>query len=83
MANAPATRCGCAGGWAGAEREGELSVDPVGDAAPNRPALLVLLRVADECPARLEAAEVSPVEERVLALAASGATTAAWARPWG
>ncbi|WP_217195894.1 helix-turn-helix transcriptional regulator [Streptomyces buecherae] len=70
-------------GGDGAEREGELSIDPVGDAAPNRPALLVLLRVGDECPARPEGAEVSPVEERVLALAASGATTAAMGKALG
>ncbi|MFH8403981.1 helix-turn-helix transcriptional regulator [Streptomyces sp. NPDC018019] len=66
-------------GTDGAEREGELTVDPVGDPSVAPPALLALLRVHETpppapAPAR-EAA--SPVETRILALAASGATTAA------
>ncbi|MFE6774861.1 PAS domain-containing protein [Streptomyces sp. NPDC057702] len=70
-------------GGDGAEREGELSIDPVGDATAERPALLVLLRIGDQAPARPEWVEVSPVEERVLALAASGATTAAMGKALG
>jgi len=58
----------------GSEREGELTIDPVGDPSVNPPALLALLRVADPAPA--PRAPASPVEARILALAAGGATTA-------
>ncbi|MEN2423436.1 PAS domain-containing protein [Streptomyces rimosus] len=66
-------------GGNGAEREGELTVDPVGDPSETPPALLALLRVHEEpppAPARDREA-ASPVETHILALAASGATTAA------
>ncbi|MFF3274171.1 PAS domain-containing protein [Streptomyces chrestomyceticus] len=62
----------------GTEREGELTVDPVGDPSEGLPALLALLRVHEDTPPApapgREAA--SPVETRILALAAAGATTA-------
>ncbi|MFV8131187.1 PAS domain-containing protein [Streptomyces syringium] len=64
----------------GAEREGELLVDPVGEPSPTYPMLLVVLRVRAAGPPPPVAppeAEVSEVEARILALAASGATTAA------
>ncbi|MEU2790450.1 PAS domain-containing protein [Streptomyces sp. NPDC007100] len=65
-------------GAVGAEREGELTVDPVGDPSEHLPALLALLRVHDDPPAPAPArAAANPVETRILALAASGATTAA------
>ncbi|MFI5520216.1 PAS domain-containing protein [Streptomyces platensis] len=60
----------------GSEREGELTIDPVGDPAVHPPALLALLRVADPAPAPAPRASASPVEARILALAAGGATTA-------
>ncbi|MCF3148337.1 PAS domain-containing protein [Streptomyces platensis] len=59
----------------GSEREGELTIDPVGDPSVHPPALLALLRVADPAPAPASRA-ASPVEARILALAAGGATTA-------
>ncbi|MFG3116399.1 PAS domain-containing protein [Streptomyces sp. NPDC048197] len=61
----------------GAEREGELTVDPVGDASVQPPALLALLRVTESAPPPRPRATASPVETRILALAAGGATTAA------
>ncbi|MFI9201486.1 PAS domain-containing protein [Streptomyces sp. NPDC053048] len=64
-------------GTRGAEREGELLVDPVGDASLAYPMLLAVLRVRAEVPAAGPVAEVSEVEGRILALAATGATTAA------
>ncbi|MFH8590878.1 helix-turn-helix transcriptional regulator [Streptomyces rimosus] len=66
-------------GTDGAEREGELTVDPVGDPSVSPPALLALLSVHDDTPPAAAAARdaASPVETRILALAASGATTAA------
>lgn len=76
-------RVGWRMGGDGAEREGEMSIDPVGDATSSRPALLVLLRVGAQAPAPSQRAEVSPVEGRVLALAASGATTAAMGKALG
>ncbi|MFH9419444.1 helix-turn-helix transcriptional regulator [Streptomyces sp. NPDC017529] len=65
-------------GTDGTEREGELTVDPVGDPSEYPPALLALLRVHDDAPpaAAPARAAASPVETRILALAASGATTA-------
>ncbi|BCK67040.1 hypothetical protein Srufu_009930 [Streptomyces libani subsp. rufus] len=60
----------------GSEREGELTVDPVGDPSVHPPVLLALLRVADPAPAPAPRAPASPVEARILALAAGGATTA-------
>ncbi|MBF6051410.1 PAS domain-containing protein [Streptomyces eurocidicus] len=66
-------------GTDGVEREGELLVDPVGDAFPASPMLLAVLRVRSETvPRQAEpTAEVSVVEGHILALAAAGATTAA------
>ncbi|MEU8682564.1 PAS domain-containing protein [Streptomyces sp. NPDC048611] len=60
----------------GSEREGELTIDPVGDPSVHPPALLALLRVAEAGPPVPRGA-ASPVEARILALAAGGATTAA------
>jgi PAS domain S-box-containing protein len=66
----------------GAERYGELTADPVSDTVEETPALLVMLRVLGERepdpgtpPTR-----VTPMEARVLALLAGGATTARAAR---
>ncbi|MER6025883.1 PAS domain-containing protein [Streptomyces sp. NPDC001851] len=68
----------------GAERFGELTADPVSDSVDETPALLVMLRVGGECaPAEPEPARVTPVEGRVLALLAGGATTAGAARELG
>ncbi|MFE5737731.1 helix-turn-helix transcriptional regulator [Streptomyces celluloflavus] len=65
-------------GGDGGEREGELTIDPVGDPAKRPPALLALLRVRDAAPPPpAPPATVSPVEARILALAAGGATTSA------
>ncbi|GAA2935662.1 PAS domain-containing protein [Streptomyces enissocaesilis] len=60
----------------GAEREGELTVDPVGDPSLRPPALLALLRIRDTGPPPPPRGRASPVEARILALAAGGATTA-------
>ncbi|MGW3007791.1 PAS domain-containing protein [Streptomyces sp. NPDC001219] len=60
----------------GSEREGELTIDPVGDPSVHPPALLALLRVGEAGPPVPRGA-ASPVEARILALAAGGATTAA------
>ncbi|NEB02667.1 PAS domain-containing protein [Streptomyces sp. SID13726] len=68
----------------GAERFGELTADPVSDTAGETPSLLVMLRVEGErehSPA--EPVPVTPVEARVLALLAGGATTAHAARETG
>ncbi|MFE1172404.1 PAS domain-containing protein [Streptomyces sp. NPDC058773] len=59
----------------GGEREGELTVDPVGDPSVHPPALLALLRVGEDAPP-VPRGSASPVEARILALAAGGATTA-------
>lgn len=61
----------------GAEREGELTVDPVGDPSVQPPALLALLQVREPAPPpAVPRGTASPVEARILALAAGGATTA-------
>ncbi|MFE6740941.1 PAS domain-containing protein [Streptomyces tubercidicus] len=60
----------------GSEREGELTIDPVGDPSVRPPALLALLRVGDSAPTPAQPGTASPVEARILALAAGGATTA-------
>ncbi|MFH8680186.1 PAS domain-containing protein [Streptomyces lydicus] len=61
----------------GSEREGELTVDPVGDPSVQPPALLALLRVRETAPPPAPPrGTASPVEARILALAAGGATTA-------
>ncbi|MEU8970512.1 PAS domain-containing protein [Streptomyces monashensis] len=68
----------------GAERFGELTADPVSDTVDETPALLVMLRVQGECaPPEPEPAPVTPVEGRVLALLAGGASTAEAARELG
>ncbi|MFD8392320.1 PAS domain-containing protein [Streptomyces sp. NPDC059680] len=68
----------------GAERFGELTADPVSDSVDDTPALLVMLRVRGESAApEPEPARVTPVEGRVLALLAGGATTAGAARELG
>ncbi|MFJ4923251.1 helix-turn-helix transcriptional regulator [Streptomyces sp. NPDC088725] len=70
------------------ERYGELTVDPMSDSAEAPRGLLVLLRVLGERerPSARPAGErdrVSPVDGRLLALAAGGATTEAIARAVG
>ncbi|GLW19477.1 hypothetical protein Stsp01_62200 [Streptomyces sp. NBRC 13847] len=60
----------------GTAREGELTIDPVGDPSVNPPALLALLRVRESGPPPAPRGSASPVEARILALAAGGATTA-------
>ncbi|MEJ8651544.1 PAS domain-containing protein [Streptomyces sp. MS1.AVA.3] len=60
----------------GTEREGELTIDPVGDPSVNPPALLALLRVRESAPSPSPRGSASHVEARILALAAGGATTA-------
>ncbi|MFB7664991.1 helix-turn-helix transcriptional regulator [Kitasatospora sp. NPDC056138] len=64
----------------GVERHGELTVDLVSEAPDALPHLLLLLRVLDEpdppAPATGAPTRVSPVEARILALAAGGSTTA-------
>ncbi len=72
----------------GAERYGELTADPVSDTVEDTPALLVMLRVEGERerpPADAPAGQsrVTPVEARILALLAGGATTARAARETG
>ncbi|WP_369393889.1 PAS domain S-box protein [Streptomyces sp. CG1] len=68
----------------GAERYGELTADPVSDTVDETPALLVMLLVQGESTApEPEPVRVTPVEGRVLALLAGGATTAAAARELG
>ncbi|MFF9479834.1 PAS domain-containing protein [Streptomyces sp. NPDC014733] len=67
-------------GWRGTDgvtRQGELSLDPVGDPSARPPALLALLKVRESVPPPAPRGRVSPVEGRILALAAGGATTAA------
>ncbi|WP_051709112.1 LuxR C-terminal-related transcriptional regulator [Streptomyces sp. NRRL S-350] len=69
---------------AGRERCGEMTVDLVSDAPEQTPNLLLSLRAVepgDEPPG--PRAEVSPVEGRILAAAARGATTAQIAREIG
>lgn len=69
----------------GAERYGQLTADPVSDTIEDTPTLLVMLRVLGERePARAApGARVTPVEARILALLAGGATTARAARETG
>ncbi|MEU9479011.1 PAS domain S-box protein [Streptomyces sp. NPDC048191] len=68
----------------GNERFGELTADPVSDTVDETPALLVMLRVhAERAPSGPEPARFTPVEGRVLALLAGGATTAGAARELG
>jgi PAS domain S-box-containing protein len=68
----------------GVERSGELTADPVSDSGEETPTLLVMLRVLGERerPAP-EPVRVAPVEARILALLAGGATTARAARETG
>ncbi|GAA3811312.1 hypothetical protein GCM10022403_051400 [Streptomyces coacervatus] len=68
----------------GAERLGELTADPVSDTVEETPALLVMLRVLGERePLAEEPVRVAPVEARILALLAGGATTARAAKETG
>ncbi|MFI6461518.1 PAS domain S-box protein [Streptomyces sp. NPDC050538] len=73
----------------GAERYGELTADPVSDTVEETPALLVMLRVQGEReprdggPGEDTPAQVTPIEARILALLAGGATTAHAARATG
>ncbi len=70
----------------GVRRYGELTADPVSDSIELTPALLVMLHVRGEreSPEPEEApAPVTPVEARILAMLASGATTALAARDTG
>ncbi|MFF9118898.1 helix-turn-helix transcriptional regulator [Streptomyces massasporeus] len=68
----------------GVERSGELTADPVSDTVEDTPALLVMLRVdAERAPspaAPTGQLRVTPMEARVLALLAAGATTLRAAR---
>ncbi|GAA3534195.1 hypothetical protein GCM10022295_15140 [Streptomyces osmaniensis] len=66
----------------GTERYGELTADPVSDTVQETPALLVMLRVLGEREPSPEAppTRVTPMEARILALLAGGATTARAAR---
>jgi len=73
----------------GTERYGELTADPVSDTVEETPALLVMLRVrgegdpGDDRPGEDSPAQVTPIEARILALLAGGATTARAARETG
>ncbi|MHC5904510.1 PAS domain-containing protein [Streptomyces sp. S6] len=69
----------------GRVRHGELTADPVSDDVGVTPSLLVMLRVfGDETPsAPAPSQETTPVETRILALLAGGATTARAARETG
>ncbi|WP_406131739.1 PAS domain S-box protein [Streptomyces sp. NBC_00989] len=73
----------------GADRHGELTADPVSDTVEETPALLVMLRVRGEGeprdggPGPDAPAQVTPIEARILALLAGGATTARAARETG
>lgn len=71
----------------GVRRSGELTADPVSDTVEDTPALLVMLRVdaeRDPSPAAPAGqARITPMEARVLALLAAGATTARAARETG
>ncbi|MFI9723465.1 helix-turn-helix transcriptional regulator [Streptomyces sp. NPDC052396] len=60
----------------GPQRSGEFQIDLVDGAYEPRPLLLAVLHTRRPDPPA-PAAEVSPVEEQILALVASGATTAA------
>ncbi|MEU5320148.1 PAS domain-containing protein [Streptomyces sp. NPDC021056] len=68
----------------GVERFGELTADPVSDSVDETPTLLVMLRMLGELerPA-VDPVRVTPVEARILALLAGGATTARAARETG
>lgn len=69
----------------GAERHGEMTVDVVSEAPGAAPALLLLLNVLGDVtePEPLDAPQASPVEARLLALAAGGVTTAQIAKAVG
>ncbi|KMS77445.1 diguanylate cyclase [Streptomyces viridochromogenes] len=68
----------------GAERFGELTADPVSDTVEETPTLLVMLRVlGDREASERRPVQVAPVEARILALLAGGATTARAARETG
>jgi DNA-binding CsgD family transcriptional regulator len=73
----------------GGERHGEMTVDLVSDSPEQTPDLLLSLRALDAPAARPVAAppapraEVSPMEARILAAAARGATTARIAKEVG
>ncbi|MFE6171526.1 PAS domain S-box protein [Streptomyces sp. NPDC056464] len=69
-------------GPGGVERHGELTADPVSDTVEETPALLVMLRILGEGEVVPEPspAPVTPMEARILALLAGGATTARAAR---
>ncbi|MEU6348530.1 PAS domain-containing protein [Streptomyces sp. NPDC047072] len=68
----------------GGERYGELTADPVSDSVEETPSLLVMLRVAGEREVPVApAVEAGPVERRILALLAGGASTAQAARETG
>lgn len=67
-----------------AERYGELTADPVSDTVGETPTLLVMLRVlGDHQTPEQRPVQVAPVEARILALLAGGATTARAARETG
>lgn len=73
----------------GTERHGELTADPVSDTVEETPTLLVMLRVRGEGgpgadrPDENSPTQVTPIEARILALLAGGATTARAARETG
>ncbi|MFD5468407.1 PAS domain-containing protein [Kitasatospora sp. NPDC127059] len=73
----------------GTERQGEMTVDLVSDTPEQTPNLLLSLRALDEPATRPAPAlptprpEASPIEARILAAAARGATTARIAKEVG
>lgn len=63
----------------GSERQGELTIEPVSDLPDEGPKLLLWLRVLERstaAPTARPPERVSPIEARILAAAARGATTA-------
>ncbi|MFJ8388806.1 helix-turn-helix transcriptional regulator [Streptomyces sp. NPDC094438] len=71
-------------GTDGAEREGEFTIDPVMAVPHPPPVLLAMLYVRDEHPEPPPPRDaVSAAQARILALAASGATTAAIGKALG
>jgi DNA-binding CsgD family transcriptional regulator len=67
----------------GAEREGEFTIHPVKVVPQPAPLLLAMLYVRGERPEPPPRDAVSPAQARILALAASGATTAAIGKTLG
>ncbi|WP_437089622.1 helix-turn-helix transcriptional regulator [Streptomyces hundungensis] len=72
-------------GHEGPEREGEFTIDPIMTVPEPAPVLLAMLYVRDERPEPppVPGGSVSGVQARILALAASGATTASIGKALG